>query len=223
MSRIRRVLPSGTFQQPAGTFLGFGSLADGPPPRAGGPPGEGSAANFGPQEGSSRDNMVDEQLNEIINVVDDRIEFGDPQHPQEPENNLKVAAFAILGLQGEFLHNGTRSNIYGSWGEWPIPILGPTEINFTHNLYLDTPEYVLPVTGRPNVRFLHFGTFHNGAGSGPSTLLQVDIHWLGGTVTANSIRLFIHARLQAGLLTVNSANRILITLFFTQATRTPFV
>jgi len=161
-----------------------------------------------------------QQINEILLVLDDHVEFGEPGNALDPEYTSPAKLAGDMSVAGA--HNGTVSNINGSWVEIALETYGLTEVTCTHNLYLNTPEYVVPVTGQPNCRWLFFGAMHDGTGADPvitTTRIGVDIAFLGGTVTANSIDLRMNLRIEGSTLTVDETHPVLVTLFFTKATR----
>ncbi len=158
---------------------------------------------------------VGEQVDAVLRVVDDNIEFGEPQDPNDPTSTTLAGTMGAAGH-----HNGTLSNIAGSWVEIALPNTGLSDLTCTHNLYLDTPAYVLPVTGQPNCRWLHFGTQHDGTGSDATTRIGVDVTWMGGdTLSVNAIELRFNLRVEGLRPTIGAGNPVLVTLFFTKATR----
>ena len=160
---------------------------------------------------------IGEQVDALLRVVDDKIEFGEPQDPADPASTtLAGAGFETPAADH---HNGTLSNIAGSWVEVALEITGMTMVPCHHNLYLDTPEYAVPVTGQPNCRWLVFGIQHDGTGSDANTRLGVDVTFAGDTVAANDIELRFNLRVEGQRPTIGSSNPVLVSLFFTRATR----
>ncbi len=155
----------------------------------------------------------DQQISEILRTVDDNIEFGEPQNPNDPTS---TALAGVIGVAGA--HNGTKSNISGSWVEIELQSAAISNVTCTHNLFLHDPDYVVPVTGQPNCRWFMFGVMHDGTATDGTTSLRVEISFIGGTVTANAIDLQF-SLIKAGNGTIGSSNRVLVTLFFIRATR----
>ena len=156
-----------------------------------------------------------QQVDELVRVVDGNIEFGEPQNPLD---------ISDAGLAGDFAladaHQGTPLNIAGSWVEIALEVVGLTTATCTHNLYLQDNAYVLPVTSQPNCRWLQFGVMHDGTPSQPaSSRLGVDVFYFGDAVTTNSIDLRFNLRVMGIRPTIGSSNPVLVTLFFTKATR----
>jgi hypothetical protein len=100
---------------------------------------------------------VAEQQREIIETLDNRVEFGEPLDPND------VTSVVLAGGTGATAHNGIRSNILGSWVELEVEALD-TAIACNHNLYLEQPGgYTTePVAGSPNVRWFVVGWQHDG-------------------------------------------------------------
>lgn len=167
--------------------------------------------------GSDNPNLVAvaEQVDELLQIVDDKIEFGEPQNPHDPTDTSQLAG----AMGAENAHNGTVSNIAGSWVEISLTATGLTTETCVHNLYLQDPDYVVPVTGEPNCRWLPFGLMHDGQGQDATSGLSLDITFLGDTVAANSIQLRVNLSTIGTAVTVDGDHPALITLFFTRATR----
>ena len=157
---------------------------------------------------------VVEQQRGIIQVIDGLIEFGDPIDPFDPANTGRAGSAAIS-------HPGSTSNIHGSWVEIELTAEGRSTKTCNHNLYLeeDNTTYTLPVSGEPNVRWLVFGWLHDSTGTSGSTRLDLAVYFLGGTVATNSVALEFDVTLTAGAWTLGSNNPLLVTLFFTRASR----
>ena len=158
---------------------------------------------------------IAQQVDELLWVVDDKIEFGEPQNPNDPTDTSQLAG----AMGAENAHNGTTSNIAGSWVEISLTGTGLTTETCIHNLYLQDPDYVVPVTGEPNCRWLLFGLMHDGQGQDGTSGLDLDITFLGDTVAANSIQLRVDLSTVGTAVTVDGTHPALITLFFTRATR----
>ena len=161
---------------------------------------------------------IQAQLDRIIQVVNTDIEFGDPQNPKDPTSETLLAGFDF-GTPVVDQHNGTPSNIRGSWVEAKLTSAGITDVLCTHNLYLNTPGYTLPVSGEPNCRWLLFGMMHDGTNIDGTSTAALDVGFLGDAVTVNSIKLRFNLVLGGTALTVDAPHPIQVTLFFTRATR----
>jgi hypothetical protein len=96
-----------------------------------------------------------QQMEEIHRVADGDIGFG---HPNDPNSIGSTTAAGAADVN----HNGTLENITGSWVEATFTAFD-TKVLCHHNLFREWPDYVLPVTGEPNVRWLNFGMSHDGA------------------------------------------------------------
>lgn len=142
-----------------------------------------------------------EHVSRVQRVVDELIEFGDPQDPNNPQSTTPANGAA---------HNGTQSNIRGSWVEVTLnsTTLRNTNVACTHNLGVQ-----LLSASQPNVRWLLFGWQHSGLGTLAGT--SVSVIYTDGAVTSDSIQL----RFYAGGMTVNDANPLKVTLFFIPAVR----
>ena len=98
------------------------------------------------------------QLDHVVQVLNQEIEFGDPADPNDPTSaTIKAGATATTGA-----HNGTLANISGSWVEISLTATGNTDATCYHNLYLSSPQYAVPVTGEPNCRWQVHGIMHDG-------------------------------------------------------------
>lgn len=159
---------------------------------------------------------VAEQVDNLVRVVDQEIEFGEPQDPADPTSVVRAGDFATPA-EGD--HNGTTSNIAGSWVELHIEAPGRTTQTCTHNLYLSDPDYTLPVTGEPNCRWMVFGWQHDGTGGSGTTELMLNVWFQSGTVTVNAVALEVSVDVHASTLTIDGTHPLLLTLFFTRATR----
>ena len=170
---------------------------------------------------SSRDEAFDprdEQIGEILRVIDDQIEFGEPQNPNDP-TNTQLAGAATTTSPEVTGHNGTRSNILGSWVEIELTSAAITDVICTHNLFLHDPDYVVPVTGEPNCRWLNFGVMHDGTNGDGTSVWELDVFFEGGAVTANAITLRFRLANVGTTYTIGANNQVLVTLFFIRATR----
>ena len=162
---------------------------------------------------------IGQQVDEVVRVVDSNIEFGEPQDPSNPTSAVRAGLVASATS-----HNGTTSNISGSWVETSLVITGVTIVTCYHNLYLNNDQYTVPVTGEPNCRWLHFGVMHDGdpGGAAPadaSTRIGVDVAFVDGAVNANDIQLRMNLRVEGTRPTIDATHPVLVTLFFTKATR----
>lgn len=145
-------------------------------------------------------------LNRVIQVVDDAIEFGDPNDPYVETSGTKATGASTT-------HNGRISNIRGSWVEAEFDSAGATA-TFTHNLNL--PVFS---ASEPNVRWLFTNFSHSGAGPGAATT-AMSLLYEGGTVATNSI--VLRLMVAAGTRTIASgANAVKVCAFFTPAVRWP--
>ena len=158
--------------------------------------------------------VVAEQVDELLRVVDQEIEFGEPQDPTDPTATGLAGAMGAAGA-----HNGTLANIAGSFVETALTVTGLTTVTCSHNLYLEYPEYTVPVSGQPNCRWLMFGVMHDGTGQDATSRLAVDVAFMGDTVNTDDIQLRFNLQLFGTAITVGSSNPVLVTLFFTRATR----
>lgn len=159
----------------------------------------------------------DQQITEIMRVVDDQVEFGEPQDPNDPTSTTLAG---VMGAAGA--HNGTHSNISGSWVEISLTAAVPTIIDkdCVHNLYLHDPDYTVPNTAEPNCRWLVFGIMHDGTGGDGTSYWNLDVFFEGGTVAANELPLRFRLENAGGqAYTIGAANPVIVTLFFTRATQ----
>jgi len=153
-----------------------------------------------------------EQLSEIQDVVDRKIEFG---HPSHPEDISSVLAAGVTSTS----HNGYTENIAGSWVELKFGdvVAGAHKATAYHNLFQDDPNYTLPVAGVPNVRWLVFGFSHSGNTVDAASTLSVAFDESdSGSVAANSIKLSLNF---GGTRVVSDAEPVTVTLFFVRAAR----
>jgi hypothetical protein len=146
--------------------------------------------------------------------VDGDIEFGEPQDPADPASTTLAGDMGAAGM-----HNGLLSNIAGSWVEVALENTGLTTVTCTHNLYDEDSPYVVPVAGQPNRRWLVFGIQHDGTASDGGTRIGVDVAFMGDTVAVHEIDLRFNLRVDGLRPTIQEANPVLVTLFFTKATR----
>ena len=167
--------------------------------------------------GTSEENLhsLSEQVSEILQVLGDRVEFGEPVDPNDPTSAV------LAGGTGAGTHNGVTSNIMGSWVELSLTATGISDQTCNHNLYLTNNQYTVPVAGKPNVRWLPFAVMHDGTGKDATSFLDVEVEFLGGTVSANSIVLRVRVATVGTAVTVDASHPVRVTLFFTQATKGP--
>lgn len=112
----------------------------------------------------SRPESVVDQVNELIFEIDGKLDFGEPLDPNDHDSVTLAGDMSVVPA-----HNGTRSNIWGSWVELVIDgsqgnaIGDPITCN--HNLYLEQPGgYTTePVAGEPNCRWFVAMWQHTGA------------------------------------------------------------
>ena len=146
---------------------------------------------------------VVEAISRILQIIEGNIEFGHPQHPQLD------ASVVQAGAGTPTTHNGTLSNILGSWVEILLDDatnLLNTNVTCTHNLGVTVLD-----AAQPNVRWLAWGWQHSGAGTGAGS--TVSTVYTDGTVTSNAIQL----RFFAAARTVTVANPLKVTLWFIPA------
>jgi hypothetical protein len=161
----------------------------------------------------SRLDAVRQQMNELLLVVDDFIEFGEPQNPNDPTSTTLAGATGV-----DASHNGTISNVNGSWVEVLLTATGIADTTFTHNLFLD-PNYTVPVTGEPNCRWIHFAVMHDGTNKDGTSDITFSLKFMGGTVTGSSIQLRTNLATVGTAVTIDGNHPVKICLFFTKATR----
>jgi len=142
-------------------------------------------------------------IEELQEIVRQRVEFGNPQNPKDPTSTTLAGSGAITE------HNGTLSNIRGSWVQVSVTALD-SPVVFTHNLDV---EFVSATT--PNVLWLPMRFVHDGTAALGSSALALNYE-TGDVVTRNSIEL----RLYCGTgRTVSVASPVEVTLFFIPAVR----
>lgn len=107
----------------------------------------------------SRPESVVDQVNEVLFELDGKVDFGEPLDPND-HDSVTLAG----DMTAEPAHNGTRSNIWGSWVELEVETLDDP-ITCHHNLYLEQPGgYTTePVAGEPNCRWFVVGWQHDGS------------------------------------------------------------
>ena len=164
---------------------------------------------------------LSQQIDNVVREVDGNMEFGEPSNPNDPTSTVLAGAATVGLVPG---HNGTPGNIAGSWVEIELESMGISRVTCTHNLYLHDPDYVVPVSGQPNCRWLPFGVIHSGTGKDTTVTLSsrvvVDVCFLGDTVNANDIQLRFNVTMMGDDITIASgSDAVLVTLFFTKATR----
>jgi hypothetical protein len=159
-------------------------------------------------------NALRQQMNEVLLVVDDHIEFGEPQNPNDPTSTTLAGATGV-----DAAHNGTISNVNGSWVEILLTAAGTSVVTCTHNLFLD-PVYTVPVPGEPNCRWLPFGFIHDGTGGDATSGLSITPGFISGnTVTASAIDLSISVITDGTALTIDGNHPLRVTLFFIKGTQ----
>jgi len=106
---------------------------------------------------------IAQQQRDVIETIDNRIEFGEPLDPNDPNSAFMAGLAAGAGVTA---HNGIRSNILGSWVELEITSRASLDYPFTcrHNLYQEQPDTytAVPVAGEPNCRWIVMGWQHDG-------------------------------------------------------------
>jgi hypothetical protein len=158
-----------------------------------------------------------QQMNEVLLVLDDFIEFGEPGNPADP--GFVSPALLAGDMSAAGMHNGTISNVNGSWVEILLIQVGTSVVTCTHNLFLD-PQYIVPVAGEPNCRWIPFGSIHDGQGGDATSGLSITPGFItGNTVTATAIDLSISVITDGTALTIDQDHPLLVTLFFIKATR----
>ena len=164
---------------------------------------------------------LSQQVNKILQIIDNRIEFGEPQDPSDPTSTTLAGDGFETPAAGA--HNGTTSNIFGSWVEVALEATGVNIVKCYHNLYLDSttsPQYTVPVSGEPNVRWLVFGYGHDGTGADATSGLLVTPAFVSGdTVAVDYIQLRISVSTVGTAVTVSADHPVIACLFFTQASQ----
>ena len=155
---------------------------------------------------------IAQQLDHLLSIVDQRIEFGEPQDSSDPTSAVRAGSTSTT-------HNGTLSNIAGSWVEIALTATGITNATCYHNLYQTNPQYTVPVTGEPNCRWQIHGIMHDGTNADATSTLSVDVFFVGGAVNTDDISLRFVVATGGTALTIDGDHPVLVTLFFTQATR----
>ncbi len=158
------------------------------------------------------------QIDRIIAFANGDIEIGDPQDPF----NTTSAAILAGATNTTGAHNGTIVNLAGSWVEISLTSTGITNATCYHNLYpdsADTSVWTVPVTGEPNCRWAIKGKMHDGTSDDGTSFYDVDVMFIGGTVAVNAIDLRFNLILGGTSITVGGDNPVLVTLWFTRATR----
>jgi hypothetical protein len=126
-----------------------------------------------------------DMVTEVTGVVDRNIEFGEPLDPNDPGSTT------LAGGTGAGAHNGTPGNIFGSWVELEVGGQGAelnTPLVCRHNLFLDDPEYAVPVAGSPNVRWSVWGWQHDNATRTLWDALDVSTPQLGSVAAKQPTR-----------------------------------
>lgn len=153
---------------------------------------------------------ITQQVEEIRLVLDGDTGFGHPNDPNDITSTIP-AGMATTS------HNGFVENITGSWVEAEFGTVDGGGDHITtcyHNLFPD-PNYILPVSGAPNVRWLVFGFSHDGDTVDAASTLSI-VFQEGDTVAAASIELQLHV---GGTRVVDDTHPVVATLFFTPAVR----
>ena len=167
------------------------------------------------------------QIDRLRSIINGKIGFGDPNFPANPTIDILAGNPPIVGFE-VLAHNGSLDNIQGSWVE---VILTSTAAVHTkvihHNLYLNDPDYVVPVldaaTGRhqPNCRWFIMGVMHDGLSTDATTSIRADAAYVGGAglVTPNTISLKFGLVLVGNAPAINVFHPVRVTMFFIKATR----
>lgn len=145
---------------------------------------------------------VVEALSRLLQIVDNRIEFGNPHDPRSDTSVL------LAGAGG---HNGALQNIYGSFVELDVEALD-TATSCQHNLSVP-----VAVAGEPNVLWTVMRWVHDGTAA-TSTSVPGVLFEEGDTVGTDSIQLRFYC---SATRTVDADHPLKVTLFFTPAVRRP--
>lgn len=149
-------------------------------------------------------------LNRVIQVVDQEIEVGDPNDPQNEDSGVKPTGLAAT-------HNGRLSNVRGSWVEMEFTARN-SAVNFVHNLNI--PVHNNGAVNEPNVRWLGTNLRHSGLGAGPGSIMTVMYTDLdAASITANSLPLRLYASAARTIDGVD--NPVRVSIFFIPAVRWP--
>ena len=152
------------------------------------------------------------QLDESIRVVNEFIEFGDPQDPADLTSTTRAGS-------GSNTHNGTVANIKGSWVDVALVTAAVVVKTCVHNLYLEeNTTWTIPVSGEPNCMWTVFGWMHDGNGESSGRPVN-NVFFIGGTVALNEIDLRFDTTILGGTLVIDATHFMVCKLFFTRGTR----
>lgn len=146
---------------------------------------------------------VFEHVGQLERILRTYVEFGHPNHPEDPEST------ELAGSVNTY-HNGGLQNMFGSWVEVEVDT---ADVAFTcyHNLG------VVPIAGQLNVRWLVFGMMHDGTGVGATSTLSVNYDARDvASILADSVDLRLYV---GGGRTVGEENPVKVTLWFSPAVR----
>ena len=161
------------------------------------------------------------QIDRLRSIINGKIGFGDPNQPVSPTFDLYAGNAPIVGFE-LFAHNGSLDNIQGSWVEVPLLTTGAVHTKVIHhNLYLNDPDYVVPVADQPNCRWFIMGVMHDGLSTDATTSIRADAAYVGGVglVTPNTISLKFGLVLVGNAPVINAFHPVRVTMFFIKATR----
>ena len=170
-----------------------------------------SKVQIGRLHGEPTMESIQSQIDQLTTVINGKIDFGDPLNPFDPTST------ALAGTT----HNGTHGNISGSWVEVVLTGLPNNSKKCTHNLYLNDPDYIQPVAGQPNCRWLVMGVQHDGFGLVGAANANVDVSFVNyttGLANVNDITLNFRVDAVFISLPVSATHPIRVSLFFTKAT-----
>lgn len=144
-------------------------------------------------------NGLAERVLRLERILSGDVEFGAPQDPNDP---------ASTALPDGAVHNGTLTNMRGSWVEVELddPAQRAIPLTFTHNLNVQVVSATLP-----NVRWLLFGIQHTAA---LAVAESAAVWYNGGTVARNSIELEVTTSA-----TPSGGDPLKLTLFFVPGVR----
>ncbi len=152
------------------------------------------------------------KVDEITKVVNEFIEFGDPQDPNDVLSTTRAGSTAVG-------HNGTVGNIKGSWVDVALTTAGLSTVICIHNLYLDeAATWTVPVSGQPNCMWTVFGWMHDGDSDSNGRPTN-NVFYVGDTVALNQITLRFDTTLLGGSLTIDGDHPMVCKMFFTRGTR----
>lgn len=145
-------------------------------------------------------------VRQLQDIVDGRVAFGSPQDPTDPQSAARADGV---------VHNGSLENMQGSWFEAVIESTAQFHlITCIHNLSLPVFD------SQPNVRWVLFGTHHDGTGSTGNSRLWMFAHYNGGdTITEDSIELRFASLWGGTFPTVDATHPLVVSVFFTPAVR----